>query len=569
MIFEELKAIQRQHGYLPANQLVALSSRVGVPLYQIHGVASFYPHFRLTQPAQTEVHVCDDMACHLRGACELRSSLELNFKGTSEKDLSIDRVSCLGRCDEAPVLSINDRIYTQLTGPLAEGLVRSVLYDNHFPQSLREHKEIACASDPYSGSERYGAVRQLLKTRDWDGVLATLKASELRGLGGAGAPTEMKWSATRKAPSREKYIICNADESEPGTFKDRFIMTHLSHLMIEGMIIAGMVTGARQGIVYIRHEYEEQEKIISQEIRRCYEAGLLGPRILGNDLSFDTSVFVSPGGYICGEETALLEALEGKRAEPRNKPPFPAQQGLRNMPTVVNNVETFAHVPQILFRGLERYRAQGVGGSAGLKFMGVSGDVQKPGVYEIPMGTPVSELIYRYAGGVRDGKALKAFAPSGPSGGFLPASMADVRLDFKSMAAAGSMLGSGAMVVCARGTCMLDMALNAVTFFRNESCGKCVPCRVGSQKMVDILTGWARGKASLAHFEADLALVEHLSDTLRLTSICGLGQILPAPVSSVLKYFREEVEAHITRGECPSGVCLSAEATRNARVWKP
>lgn len=338
-------------------------------------------------------------------------------------------------------------------------------------------------------------------------------------------------------------------------------MTQLPHLVIEGMIIAGMVTDARNGIVYIRHEYSEQEKIIREEIYRCEEAGILGARILGSDLSFHISIFVSPGGYICGEETALLEALEGKRAEPRNKPPFPAQQGLRNMPTVVNNVETFVHVPQILMRGLDEYKAQGAGGSAGLKFIGVSGDVHNPGVYEIPMGTPVSELL-RFAGGVRGGKRLKAFAPSGPSGGFLPASMADVRLDFNSMAAAGSMLGSGAMVVCAEGTCMLDMALNAVQFYRNESCGKCVPCRVGSQKMVELLTTWSRGGTSVSQFEADLRLVEQLSDTLRLTSICGLGQILPAPVASLLKHFRPEIEMHITRRECASGVCFSGTAAR-------
>ncbi len=561
MIIEELRSIQRQHGYLPAEQLVKLSKKIETPLSQIHGVASFYPHFHLSPPARAEVRVCADMACHLRGAGALRAGLEESFAGTSQKDLSISDVSCLGRCDEAPAISINDLIYGRLSGSLAEALVRGALFDNQLPPSLWEHHPVRCASDPYPSGEKYGAAKRLVETRDWDGLLALLKASQLRGLGGAGAPTEMKWSTTRKASGREKYIICNADESEPGTFKDRFIMTHLPHLVIEGMIIAGMATESRHGIIYIRHEYPEQEKILREEIQRCEEAGLLGARILGSDLSFEIGIFVSPGGYICGEETALLEALEGKRAEPRNKPPFPAQQGLRNMPTVVNNVETFVQVPQILLRGLDGYKAQGVGGAAGLKFIGVSGDIQKPGVYEIPMGTPVSELV-RSAGGVRRGKQLKAFAPSGPSGGFLPASMAEVRLDFNSMAAAGSMLGSGAMVVCAEGTCMLDMALNAVQFYRNESCGKCVPCRVGSQKMVELLTTWTHGGSSVSQFEADLRLVEQLSDTLRLTSICGLGQILPAPVGSLLKHFRQEVERHIARRECPSGVCFSGTEAR-------
>ena len=391
----------------------------------------------------------------------------------------------------------------------------------------------------------------MLETRDWDGVMAQLKAAGLSGLGGAGFPTGVKWEAVRNAPGTEKYVICNADESEPGTIKDRFIMEHLPHLVIEGMIIAGFVTGARRGILYIRHEYEAQEKILEEEIQQCRRDGLLGPDILGSGLWFEMEMFVSPGGYICGEETALMEAIEGKRAEPRNKPPFPVTNGLWNQPTALNNVETFANVPQILVNGVDWYKAQGQGGAAGLKFVGVSGDVRKPGIFVIPMGTPASEVIFNHAGGMRDGRKLKAFAPSGPSSGYLPASLADVRLDFKSLAAIGSMLGSGAIVVCAEGRCMLDMALNAVTFFRNESCGKCVPCRVGSQKMVDILTGWTQGKGT----PADLALVDELSDALRLTSICGLGQFAHAPITSVLKHFREEIDAHILERRCPEGVC--------------
>jgi NADH:ubiquinone oxidoreductase subunit F (NADH-binding) len=249
----------------------------------------------------------------------------------------------------------------------------------------------------------------------------------------------------------------------------------------------------------------------------------------------------------------LLEAIEGKRAEPRNKPPFPVQQGLWNKPTVINNVETFANVPPILVRGVEWYKSQGVGGCAGLKFVGISGHIAKPGVYEVPMGTTLSDLIFKHGGGIPGGKKLKGFAPSGPSSGYLPASLADVRLDFKALADAGSMLGSGAVVVCDENTCMLDMALNATKFFRNESCGKCVPCRVGSQKMVDLLTGWTQGQGSAS----DLALIDELSEALRLTSICGLGQVVPAPIASVLKHFRDEVEAHVSRRECPSGVCFS------------
>jgi NADH:ubiquinone oxidoreductase subunit F (NADH-binding)/NADH:ubiquinone oxidoreductase subunit E len=554
LIFDELRGIQRQFGYLPAEQLRDLAKRIDVPLYRLHGVASFYPHFRLTPPPKADVCVCQDMSCHLRGADGLRAQLEANLQG---QDVAVRGVSCLGRCDQAPAVSINDHIYTRLSEPEIERMVRDVVSQGELPQPPHSKRAAQCASDPYgSPGERYGAVRRLVQSRDWNATLETLKASGLRGLGGAGFPTESKWQLVRQAPGPEKYIVCNADESEPGTFKDRFILTHLPHLVLEGMILAGLLTGARTGVLYLRHEYGEQEEILEEEIRRCKKEGLLGPSVLGSELAFDLELFVSPGGYICGEESALLEAIEGKRAEPRNKPPFPVTQGLWNKPTVINNVETFANVPSILVRGVDWYKGQGVGGSAGLKFIGVSGDVVRPGVYEVPMGTPVSQLIFREAGGIIGGKNLKAFAPSGPSSGYLPASMADVRLDFKALAEAGSMLGSGALVVCAEGTCMLDMARNSTQFFRNESCGKCVPCRVGSQKMVDLLTGWTRGDGS----SGDLALIDELSEAMRLTSICGLGQVVPAPISSVLKHFRSEVEAHILKRECPSGVCFSTAA---------
>jgi formate dehydrogenase beta subunit len=379
-------------------------------------------------------------------------------------------------------------------------------------------------------------------------------------MGGAGFPTSMKWDLVRKQADPVKYIVCNADESEPGTIKDRFIMTNLPHLLVEGMIIAGFVTGAKRGILYIRHEYHLQEEILGEEIRRCYRAGLLGKRILGSDLDYDLEVFVSPGGYICGEESALIEAIEGHRAEPRNKPPFPGQVGLWQKPTVINNVETFINVPQILARGVDWFVAQGADGSRGLKFVGVSGHVTRPGIFEVAMGVPMREVIFHHAGGIRGGRELKAFAPSGPSSGYLPASMVDVRLDFKALADAGSMLGSGAIVVCDDTTCMLDMALNAVRFYRNESCGKCVPCRVGSQKMADMLARWTQGGISEQQYRAELALLDELSLAMSQTSICGLGQIVPAPIQSVLKHFRAEVDAHVLQGKCPSGICFTAAA---------
>jgi NADH:ubiquinone oxidoreductase subunit F (NADH-binding)/NADH:ubiquinone oxidoreductase subunit E len=555
LIFDDLREIQRQHGYLPADQLEALAHRSRIPLQHINGIADFFPHFHLSSPPRVTIQVCADMSCHLRGADELRRDLSRRFASMSDRDITVADVSCLGQCDGAPAVRINDHSFRHVSAPQAEALAIAALGGNPPPAILHEPRITGLAADPYQNKEAYGALRKLAASRDFDGVIALLKAAGLSGLGGAGFPTGVKWEAVRKTPATEKYVICNADESEPGTIKDRFILGHLTHLVIEGMIIAGLVTGARKGILYIRHEYEPQEHLIAEEIRRCYEEGLLGPRVCGTDLSFDLELFISPGGYICGEETALMEAIEGKRAEPRNKPPFPVYEGLWGKPTALNNVETFANVPQILVNGVDWYKSQGVNGCAGLKFVGVSGDVRQPGVFLIPMGTPMEEVIFEHSGGIEGGKRLKAFAPSGPSSGYLPASMVDVRIDFKSMAAVGSMMGSAAIVVCAEGRCMLDMALNAVRFFRNESCGKCVPCRNGTQKMTDILIGWTQGKGAAA----DMALLDELSEAMKLASICGLGQFAHSPITSVIKHFRPEVEAHILEHRCPEGVCPMRE----------
>lgn len=552
-MFDQLRAIQQEFGYLPADQLRQLAARINVPVSQVHTVASFYPHFHLTPPPRTEVKVCADMSCHLRGGPQLKANLEQSFRGKSSEDLSIRDVSCLGRCDKAPALSINDRIFCNLDGVAASSLVADSLSGRKLPPEPRDQPQTSVASDPYHGKPSYSVVRRFVETRDWAGMVATLKASGLRGMGGAGFPTGNKWEIVRNAPGKAKYIVCNADESEPGTIKDRFIMESVPHLVIEGMIIAGLVTGAHQGILYIRHEYDEPKDVLQEEITRCYRAGLLGKHILNSELAFDLEIFVSPGGYICGEESALLEAIEGKRAEPRNKPPFPGTNGLWNQPTVINNVETFTFATAILAQGPDWFKSQGKNGSAGMKFVGISGDVNRPGVFEVPMGTQYAELIYEHAGGILENRQLLAFAPSGPSSGYLPASMVNLPLDWNAVAAAGSMVGSGAIVVCAEGRCMLDMALNAVRFYRNESCGKCVPCRMGSQKMVEMLTGWTEGRSS----STDRQLLDELSSAMKLTSICGLGQVVPVPIASVLKHFPDVVDEHLNQSRCAANVCFS------------
>jgi NADH:ubiquinone oxidoreductase subunit F (NADH-binding) len=403
--------------------------------------------------------------------------------------------------------------------------------------------------DDYRAAGGFLALRRAFEMGPEQVVREVIDA-KLLGRGGAAFPTGQKWLSVRSAPL-PRYLVCNADESEPGTFKDRVLMEGDPFALVEAMTIAGFATGCESGYLYVRGEYPLAAERLANAILLCRGRGLLGGDVLGHGVRFDVELRRGAGAYICGEEMALINSLEGRRGEPRNKPPFPVFNGLFNKPTVINNVETFAHVPQILVRGVDWYKAQGVNGTAGLKFVGVSGDVMRPGIYEVPMGTPMSELIFQKAGGIPGGKKLKAFAPSGPSAGYLPASMVDVHVDFKSLADVGSMMGSGAVVVCAEDRCMLDMALSATQFFRNESCGKCVPCRVGSQKMVDILTNWTLGRQNLG----DMALVDELSEALKLASICGLGQVVPVPIASVLKYFKEEVEAHITRRECPSGVC--------------
>jgi NADH:ubiquinone oxidoreductase subunit F (NADH-binding)/NADH:ubiquinone oxidoreductase subunit E len=557
-IFDELRAIQRKHGYLPESELRALAHRLDLPLFRLQAVASFYPHFFLKPSARAEVRVCGDMSCHRRGGNELREHLTTRYQG---QDVNVKHVSCLGRCDLAPAIAVNDRIFESVDEETSASLVDAAL-GGASPQQLETRRHpparTAVKCDPYPDPEsQYGVLRSYVQSKDWTGLIALLKASGLRGLGGAGFPTGIKWELVRNQPGPDKFIVCNADESEPGTIKDRHIMTNAPHLLIEGMILGGLVSGARHGIIYVRHEYTDQEHILQHEIERCYREGILGARVMGSDLAFDLEMFVSPGLYICGEESALLEAIEGKRAEPRNKPPFPGQVGggLWGKPTVINNVETFFFVPVIVGHGLEWLKTSGRNGASGVKFVGVSGDVRRPGVFEVPMGTPYRELIEDLAGGMLPGRTFKAFAPSGPAGGYLPAAMADLPLDWNAMTQAGATVGSGAIVVCDDRACMLDMALNSVRFFRNESCGKCVPCRVGSTKLTELLTEWTRGHRGAT----DMALYEDLCHAMRLASICGLGQVVHVPIASVMKHFADEVEAHAS-GVCQAGVCFRAGA---------
>lgn len=541
MILQALVRLQDRHGYLPEDDLRALARELRVPLHRVHEVASFYPMFRRQPPPRLHVQVCRDMSCHLRGAPNLKHALEER----AGADAVVEGVSCLGRCDQAPALAINHHIYSGLPEAEVAALVQRAAVGEALPEQPVNCSPSGWRIDPYAGQPTFAAVRRYLAEPHPADALRELEVANLRGMGGAGFPAFRKWAAVRGAAGGTKYVICNADESEPGTFKDRELLRRAPHLVVEGLLLAGLVTGAAKGIIYIRHEYAAEARRLEEVLAHTRRERLCGDDVLHSGHAFPVEVFVSPGGYIQGEESALLEALEDRRGEPRNKPPFPVTHGLFGKPTLINNVETLAWMPSILLHGGAWYRDAGVRGGTGLRLVSVSGDVNRPGVYEVPFGQTVGELL-GLAGGLRDGQRLKALAPSGPSGGFLPArlpleklppgipsaDLLDLPLDHATLGSLGYMLG-GACVVYGDRADLLEQALNCTQFFRNESCGKCVPCRLGSQKLVDIL-GAPRPDS--------LPVIPELAEAMRLTSICGLGQVAANPITSLLRYFPEEVE---------------------------
>ncbi|TDD57201.1 nitroreductase family protein [Nonomuraea terrae] len=527
-----LNAIQARLGWLPREELEELARTMRRPLYEIEGLVSFYPHFRTTPPAKVAINVCHDLSCWLRSADDRIAEVRERYGDDAEIELV--EVSCLGRCDSAPALAVNEH-----PAPVADvDALVSAARDDELAEATVTGRTEPWPNDPYpAGSDvstRYASLRALLTGElSAESVVATLEASGLRGMGGAGFPTGRKWGLVASAePGSVKYAICNADESEPGTFKDRQILTDQPHLVIEGLLLGMAVVGAEQGWIFIRHEYGPEEHVLRAEIAALREAGVIGEDACGSGRRLELDIFVSPGGYILGEETALLECMEGHRGEPRNKPPFPGNYGLHGRPTLINSVETFADVPVILQRGAEWWAEQGEGDSVGWKFFAVSGHVENPGVYCVPMGTTVRSLI-DLAGGVLGGAQVGAVQPGGASSNFIGPDKLDLALDFGTLAEAGTMLGSGALVVLAEGTDLLAASTNVLRFFRNESCGKCVPCRVGSTKAHDVLRGVLDSGSSTLD-DAQKGRILQLEETMRKTSICGLGQVALGPVVSVL-----------------------------------
>jgi NADH:ubiquinone oxidoreductase subunit F (NADH-binding)/NADH:ubiquinone oxidoreductase subunit E len=527
-----LNAIQERAGWLPREELVALSRDVRRPLYEIEGLVSFYPHFRTDPPVKAELRVCHDLSCWLRGADERIAAIKERY--ASDPDVEVVEASCLGRCDIAPACTVNEAPVPLDEAGAAVEAARETGDERAGPAPRPPTgSAVRWPNDPYPTPEdRYGVLRDVLAGRlDPASIIATLKDTGLRGMGGAGFPTGRKWDLVAAQETTPKYAICNADESEPGTFKDREILATQPHLVLEGMLLGMLAVGAEEGWVFIRHEYGPEERIIRGEIEHLRETGLIGPDAGGSGRRLSVEVFTSPGGYILGEESALIECMEGHRGEPRNKPPFPGTYGLYGKPTLMNSVETLAHVPIIAARGAPWWSAQGRGDHAGLKFFAVSGHVERPGVFCVPMGTTAGELL-DLAGGVAGGQRLGAIQPGGASSNFIGPDQLDVELDFGTLQEAGSMLGSGAIVVMAEGTDLLAAAVNVLRFFRDESCGKCVPCRVGSAKAHVILDGLLGAGGGPAEVDGD---VRDLAEVMRRTSICGLGQVALGPVMSVLR----------------------------------
>lgn len=405
--------------------------------------------------------------------------------------------------------------------------------------------------DSYLNMDGYAALEKALTQLNPAGVIDIIDRSGLRGRGGAGFPTGRKWKFVRSTPGDTKYIICNADESEPGAFKDRLILENDPHSIIEAMTIAGYAAGAQEGYIYIRGEYQLSQQRMRDAVKQAYQYGYLGKNILDSGFHFDLHVHGGAGGYVCGEETALIESIEGKRAEPRRKPPYPTVNGLFGCPTVINNVETLANVPPIILNGAEWYQQFGTEQSKGTKVFTILGHVNQRGYIEVPMGITMREIVQDYAGGMLPDSLFKLAMTGGSSGSIVPAALQDVPLAYEAFREAGIFLGSGSLLICDQSTCIVDLTRVVYNFFKKESCGRCAPCRIGSRKGHEILTRISEGKGRLDDLENLERFAHHLTEGAN----CGLGNAVGIPLTGAIKYFRKEIEAHIIDHHCPAGVC--------------
>lgn len=535
------------------------------------------------QQYEKEILICAGTGCISSKSGEFVNALKEELaKNELTNKVNIVKTGCFGLCAQGPIVIIYPEavFYHQVQPKHAKKIVSDHLINGKLVEKLLYHdsdtkeiinklmdtpfyhkqKRVALRNcgrinpekiEEYFAFDGYQALATVVNEYSRDDVLSLLETSGLRGRGGAGFPTFMKWSFAKASQSDQKYVICNADEGDPGAFMDRSVLEGDSHAIIEAMAIAGYTIGANQGYIYVRAEYPIAVNRLRIAIKQAREKGLLGKNIFGSGFSFDLDLRLGAGAFVCGEETALLESIEGHRGEPRPRPPFPAVKGLFGKPTIVNNVETLANIPQIILKGPEWFASFGTEKSKGTKVFALGGKIQNTGLVEIPMGTTLREIVEDIGGGIPAGKKFKAAQTGGPSGGCIPAEHYDVPIDYENLKKIGSMMGSGGLIVMDEDNCMVDIAKFFLEFTVEESCGKCVPCRVGTKRLLEILEKITLGKATLD----DLDRMEELCHHIQENSLCGLGQTAPNPVLSTLRYFREEYEAHVLERRCPSGVC--------------
>lgn len=532
-----------------------------------------------------EVFICAGTGCLSSGA----DKIEAKFKQLLQEknmltDIPVEKVvkktGCVGPCSLGPIAIVmpEQTFYGKLKEENVEAIIDTHLQDGRIVEELlleedghkveeytklnfiKGQKQIALRNiglidpdniDDYIEREGYQAAEKALKEMTSAEVIEVIKNSGLRGRGGAGFPTGLKWSFTSAKATEEKYIICNADEGDPGAFMDRSILEGDPHTVIEAMIIAGYAIGAQDGFVYVRAEYPLAIKNLTEALKQAREHGYLGENLFNTSFDFDIEIRVGAGAFVCGEETALMASIEGSRGMPRPKPPYPADSGLWGQPTVINNVETLAAVPVIINKGSDWFNSIGTDTSKGSKVFAVAGDVVTTGLVEVPMGTTLREIVYDISGGIPDGKEFKAVQIGGPSGGTIPAQFLDLEIDYESLDEAGAIVGSGGLVVMDEDNCMVDVARFFLDFTQDESCGKCTPCRIGTKRMLQILERITAGDGQ----EGDIELLIELGERIKETSLCGLGQTAPNPVLSTIRFFRDEYEAHIYDGYCPTGRC--------------
>ncbi|MBO0412870.1 NADH-quinone oxidoreductase subunit NuoF [Enterococcus hulanensis] len=534
-------------------------------------------------PYEKEILVCAGTGCISSKSGEFVEALKVELAKNKLTDkVNIVKTGCFGLCAQGPIVIIYPEavFYHQVQAKHAKKIVSDHLVNGKLVEKLLYHdneskeiinklmdtpfyhkqKRVALRNcgrinpeqiGEYIAFDGYQALAKVVNEYSRDDVLRTLETSGLRGRGGAGFPTFMKWSFAKASQSDQKYVICNADEGDPGAFMDRSVLEGDPHAVIEAMAIAGYTIGANQGYIYVRAEYPIAVNRLRIAIKQAREEGMLGKHILGSDFSFDLDLRLGAGAFVCGEETALLESIEGHRGEPRPRPPFPAVKGLFGKPTIVNNVETLANIPQIILKGPEWFASFGSEKSKGTKVFALGGKIQNTGLVEIPMGTTLREIVEDIGGGIPNGKKFKAAQTGGPSGGCIPQEHYDVPIDYENLKKIGSMMGSGGLIVMDEDNCMVDIAKFFLEFTVEESCGKCVPCRVGTKRLLELLDKITMGNGTLD----DLDKMEELCHHIQENSLCGLGQTAPNPVLSTLRYFRDEYVAHVEERRCPSGVC--------------